>query len=79
MWVLTLLGNLARGLEGSNFAFNFNSFSFDWTEKEKKQPTVVIAEEVGGDEPMPVVENSSTVIEKDLAEPKIVENRWDNG
>ena len=72
----TLWGNLTHDVI---FAFNFNSFSFDWTEKEKKQPTVVVADEVGDYEPMPDVENSSTVIEKDLAEPKIVENRWDSG
>ena len=38
---------------------------------------MVGADDVGGDEPMAVTENSSTVIEKDLAEAKIVEDRWD--
>lgn len=54
---------------------NVNSFSFDLTEKEKKLPTVVEADEVGGDEPMPLIENSPTVIEKDLADPQVVEDR----
>ncbi len=60
---------------GSWMCLNVNSFSFDLTEKEKKLPTVVEADEVGGDEPMPLIENSSSVIEKDLADPQVVEDR----